>query len=315
MINEREKIERYLDGKMSPTENDSFEEEMENNPLLSDAVTQNKDLLSFFNNKNVDLEQTLSNLGTEYFTNEKATDPTPYTAADAPFKNRIRFVISLLSLLIVIIGIFWYFNTADKKPTDINTPSMSTTEMEKIINDNMLDEQGGDVINNSEDNTPIEIEPEVIDSKTNPTDFDINETENPPKKEGQPIANLNEASFQENTVLESLIRENVRSDSQTRINAPIQGETFQRKNGMVILGFNGTTEAASQFELIIYDNSPKNFNNDYQVLNAMLKKTSNNDSFQLSFNVKVELKPGLYYYLIRTKEAAEMVYLSKFYIR
>ncbi|NJN78404.1 MAG: hypothetical protein HC803_08805 [Saprospiraceae bacterium] len=112
-----------------------------------------------------------------------------------------------------------------------------------------------------------------------------------------------------------MIRENVRSDSQTSITAPFAGQTFQQKNGMVTLGFKGTTKEEDQFEVIIYDNLSKSFDNDYRVLNAVLKKTPDDKGFKLSFNLKVELKQGLYYYIIRKKDNTDIIYVSKFFVK
>ncbi|NJN78405.1 MAG: hypothetical protein HC803_08810 [Saprospiraceae bacterium] len=110
------------------------------------------------------LENTLSNLGNEYFSDEKPPNPTPHAITDSPSSNNARFIIPLLLFLILIIGGFWYFNNADENPADMDVPEMTATEAEKIINDGMLDEQGNGVINN-ENTTPKTEEIEPIDSK------------------------------------------------------------------------------------------------------------------------------------------------------
>jgi hypothetical protein len=320
MLNEQEKIERYLNGEMNDAEKSVFEQEMKNNKVLSDEVALTKDLADFFKDRKIGIEHTLSNLGNEYFTDEKPAKPnnsTPHAVTDSPSFNNARFIAPALLLLVIIIGCFWYFNNTDENPADMYVPEMTATEAEKIINDGMLDEQGNEVINN--ENTAPKIEEnqqiEPIDSKKEIPKLEIEEIKETPKKEEKPMATLDEANFKENSVLESLIRENVRSDSQTSITAPFKGQTFQQKKGMVILNFKGVTTEEDQFEVVIYDNKITNFNNDYRVLNALLKKTPDDDGFKLSFNLKVELKPGLYYYIIRQKDNPEIIHISKFLVK
>lgn len=316
MLKEQEKIERYLNGEMQNPEKEVFEQEIKNNTDLSDKIAFHKDLLSFFNSRNVDLEETLSNLGNEYFSDEKPIKPVPDAIKNSSFTNNKRFIIPLLLLLIVIIGGFWYFNDSDE-PVDI-TPSMSTSEAEKIINEGMIDEQGKEVINEIEENIPTEIKETKEteeDLKTDPPKFDIDEIKGATKQEDEPMAILDKSNFQENMALESLISENLRSDTNISVNTPAKGQRFEQKDGIVALSFNGTTSKNDKFELIIYDNKAENFNNDYSILSTMLKTTPDENTFNVSFNVMIELKKGLYYYIIRRKDEAQILHISKFFIQ
>lgn len=312
MLHEQEKIERYLNGEMKDTEKNIFEQEIKNNKTLANNIALAKDLATFFKIRNIGITHTLSKVGNEYFSDEKPKNSTPQVPTDSPSFNNTKFIIPSLLLLVIIISGFWYFNNnnTDDKPADMYAPEMSATEAEKIINKGMTDEQGDDVINkvNEEIQTKKE-ESEAIEA--------IDLKKNLPKKENKPMATLDEASFKENLALESLIHENTRSDSQTSITAPSQAQTFQQKNGTVTLGFKGTTKEDESFEVVIYDNKTINFNNNYSLLNAELKKIpdATNEEFKLSFNVKIELKQGLYYYVIRKKENTEIIHISKFYVK
>jgi hypothetical protein len=315
MLNEQEKIERYLDGEMSDSEKNIFEQEIKNNKELLAQVALSKDLRSFFKERNGDLDQTLTDLGNEYFKDVKPQNTTPNADTDKPIDNKARFIISLLCLLIVTIGGFWYFNSgsdSEKVEDVLFSPSTSVKETEKMINEGM-EEQG------DSDDDGSEAIPEIIEEATEsptkadnlPDDAPIKTKDKP--KVDKPIAMVeNKADFKENSALENLIRENVRSDKSITVKMPSENDTFARKNGIATLKFRFTTEEETPIELIIYNNQVNSFEKDYQILSTILRKTSNGE---FTFNANVGLKNGLYYCILRKKESLEIIHVSKFFVR
>lgn len=315
MPNQQEKIERYLNEEMSNSEKNIFEQEMKNSKALREEVALNKDLMSFFKERNIGLEHTLSDLGNEFFNDDKPQNITPPQDADKPIIGKKPFIIPLLLLLFVSIAGLWYFNAnsdSEKFEDALFSPSTSVEETEKMINEGMQ-EQG------DSDDVGSEITPEIIEEATeSPTKADNlpedapTKTEEKPKVDKPMAAAEDKASFKENSILEGLIRENVRSDKSVTVKMPSENYTFTPKNGVATLKFRFTTEAETAIELIIYDNKIDSFEKNYQILSATLQKTSNDE---LVFNANVSLKNGLYYYVLRKKDTLEIIHISKFFVR
>jgi hypothetical protein len=320
MLNEQEKIDRYLDGEMSDSEKNTFEQEIKNNKELSEQVALSKDLGAFFKERNIGLEQTLSNLGEEFFNDKTPQNTIPNADTDKPIFSKARFAIPFLLLLIVCIGGVWYFNNnsdTEKFEDALFTPSTSIKETEKMINEGMQEQgdsekEGGEEIPKTlEEATEMPIKEEKLPNGT-PTKSDDK------PKENKPMARLDDkASFKENPILESLIRENVRSnEAALLVKKPTPNQIYKSKRDKIYLEFSGTVNTSANLEFIIYNNLPVSFDKDYKTLLAVLKSEKIGDKqFQLTFEGNVELKNGLYYYIVRKKSDFEILYISKFKVQ
>lgn len=313
MLKEQEKIERYLNGEMSSSEKDAFEQEIKDNKDLSEQVALSKDLEAFFKTRNVGLEQTLSDLGNEFFDEDNPQNITPNSDTDKPIANAARFVIPLLLLLFVSIAGVWYFNNdadAEKFEDAHYAPETSVKETEKMINEGMQEqgdpEKEGEIMPEI-----IEPSPEIPVKDEKPKG--IPEATEKPEAE-KPMAALEEdkANFEKNAVLESLIRENIRSNEVITVKMPTENYTFKPKNGVTTLKFKIVTTETEPIELIIYDNRIDSFEKNYPILSTILQKKSNDE---LVFNANVQLEKGLYYYILRKKNTTEIIYISKFFVR
>jgi hypothetical protein len=315
MMDEQEKIERYLNGEISTAEKKNFEQEMKKNKALSDEVALSKDLMAFFKERNMGLEHKLSDLGEEFFTDEKPQNTKPHTNNNKSMNNKTRFIIPLLLLLFASITGFWYFNAntnSEKFEDELFSPATSVEEAEKMINEGMREQ--GDA-----EEAGSEMSPEIIEEATKPPTNTDNLPDNAPTKTedkpkvDKPIAIVEDkASFKENAVLEGLIQENVRSDRSITIKTPAENYTFAPKNGVATLKFRFTTAEETPIELMIYDNQRESFEKEHRILSTMLRQSSNDE---LAFDVNVSLKNGLYYYVLRKKDTSEIVTISKFFVR
>ena len=315
MLNEQEKIERYLNGEMSNSEKDAFEQEIKSNQTLSEQVALSKDLEAFFKARNVGLEQSLSDLGNEFFDEASPQNITPNSDTDKPTGNAARFVIPLLLLLFVIIAGVRYFNnntTSERLEDTYYTPETSVKETEKMINEGMQ-EQG-------DPEKEGEIIPEIIETTPETPTKNDTQKDAPEKSKDEkpitekPIAALEEdkANFEKNALLESLIRENIRSNEMITVKTPSENQTFTSKKGIATLKFKVVATETELIELIIYDNRIDSFEKNYPILSTILQKKSNDE---LVFNANIQLEKGLHYYILRKKNTTEIMYISKFFVR
>ncbi len=300
MLKRQEKIDRYLDGKMELSEQLAFEEAMKNDATLAEDVALNKDLAIFFKQKNVELEKSLSELGKEYFSDILP----PNTKKRTPNKLYVAGVMMFIFLLSS--AGFLYFMTPKKNISEIEKPTQENVETLQSI-DKTLIEVG------KEEKDNLKPVPNSNIPENNPI---FQPSDKKTKNTEKPIAKINTA-FDENPLLENLISENIRSNEiKIVMNEPKKEFIYKRKDNHIFMVLSGTTTTNEAVELVIYNNQTSNFEKNYTLLTTNIKSTpTENNQFELSFNAKLTLKTGLYYYILRTEKTNNVLHIAKFYVK
>lgn len=274
----QERIEKYLNNKMTDSERNAFELEVKQDISLSQQLDYNRSLMNYFNDYEPELEKTLSALGDKYFQPQKKP----------LFKNKWLIIIPALLLLLFVVYRFIPNGTAptiDKTNTIITEPDGD--------NQPTID-KGNDESSDSDDNPVV-----------NPSDNEATKKDNQPKVD-QPIASLNPDDFKPIADLEDLIKESVRSDEKTEISEPLNGKVYKYQS-LINFKLQGKTNITPPYQLIIYTNKSNDFDNDIRLVNQTIN--------QLKFNAKIPLKRGLYYLVIQKQETEEMIHISSFSVK
>lgn len=309
MLNEQEQqIERYLNGEMSEKERQTFEAAVKNDTELMKKVAFQKDLMQFFEERNPALENTLSELGNEFF----VEDTNPPTSGKKSSNNKFWMFLSLVFVLVIAFGGFFYFNdNGEQQQHDeiYNNP----IDAEKAINQGMLEDGGSE---GKTLDTSIEEAQETDEETSSDDEIDENiiddKSEEETKKISPPMASVDTESYQTNPVLESLIRENIRSnESKFEITSPSIGQSIYSKNSIVNLRFEGNSSTATSIQIILYDNKKSSFSNNQYIIST--SKDLTNDDFSVALNI--ELENGLYYYIVQEKNTREVLHISKFNVK
>ncbi len=136
-----------------------------------------------------------------------------------------------------------------------------------------------------------------------------NQSEGLPKR---PIARANPKGFIPNPALEARMG-NVRGDGGVDISlsSPAINAVFYLKNGKVILPIKGSLSADSTalrqpFRMLIYSNSPKDWENKQALFNLPLPfKPLGEEQYRVDFHQQLRLRPGLYYAVAGQERPAE----------
>jgi uncharacterized protein YozE (UPF0346 family) len=288
------KIDRYLSGSMTGMELISFEKEIFVNKDLQSQIALKKDLHHFFKSRNPELNESLNQLGQEYFSDK---------TLEKGNLNKKKFTI-IATILISITGlIVYYFNTntqqnIEKVQVEETTILPEPLEESEVIELPILEEEATE---------------EKIEIPTFKPQKPINQ---PSNNDNQPIASVE--NYNKNPVLESLIRENIRSAEIEYLHeSPVKGAVY-KLNGLKSMNLKITAKVNDSeiVELLVYNNEIDKFNKDIKLLITEIQpiKLSNNQ-FQLKFNANVSLEKGLYYYLMRTKKSKQILHVSKFIVQ
>jgi hypothetical protein len=96
---------------------------------------------------------------------------------------------------------------------------------------------------------------------------------------------------------------------------PINGQQFKGAAEKIVLPFEGNIVSRKQpydFHLAIYSNKPRDFETDSPVLHVKVPLEKVNDmTWTFAMQTSVRLKPGLYYFILTTREGT-MTTVSKF---
>lgn len=291
-MNQQERIDHYLNHRMSSDERSLFEAEIIANPALAEAVAFQQNLSRFFEERAPELEATLANMGEQHFKVEKPKKTMPWSG---------WFIPLLLAGLGIVI--FWW------KSNQYSTPSV--TIKETILSTENATPNAIDTLKEIPIISPNEVSPNPIPQKpldTLPNNFPSS-SKTPPL-----IASLNPADFQPNPVLESLMREQVRnSENITTVSIPSLDTVFAF-NQPVSFKIAGTSTVVPPYQLAIYTNRVFDFENDYRLLSQSLPGIPQNNAFKFSFNAKIPFSKGLYYIVLLTESEEELLHISRFKI-
>ena len=142
--------------------------------------------------------------------------------------------------------------------------------------------------------------------------------------------------FEENPELEDLMAQNGSNEYfELSIEKPSKGESFVLKGGKITLQINGmlfTNDLTDEnsISVAIYDNNPQNYKSNKSLFSFSLpleKDTADEEEKEFGFvpkfedayfvNLKetIEIKAGLYYYLILQKGETAAMYTGKFEVK
>lgn len=308
MLNEQDKkIEEYLNGEMSNDERQAFEAAIKNDAELAKEVTFQKDLMQFFEERNPDLERKLSELSNEFF-----EDDADINSNKKKYFNWIFLVVGLV--LLSALGGYIYINNSNSRQFDVS--SSSYIDAEKAINEGMEYDNGNeDSFTMFEEDEKQQTQQQEIEQDTEQESIEENtnmDSDDITEKSPPPMAKVDIENYKVNPMLEGIIRENVRSDRKNfEIIFPRKNQTFYPKNGIINFRLKGNSSIERNVQVVLYDNKESSFLNDQYVLSTS-KDLKNGD---FSFSINIELKNGLYYYVMQEKETGKILHVSKFDIK
>ncbi len=76
-----------------------------------------------------------------------------------------------------------------------------------------------------------------------------------------------------------------------------------------------TTNVTSAIELIIYSNRTPEIENDYSLFNQLIDVIPKDNTYHLSFDTLLFLKPGLYYLIMRRINETKILHISSFKVK
>ena len=108
MINRQDDIKNYLTNKMSESERQQFEASMSSDEALKKEVAFNKDLMSFFEDENPELEGMLTQLGNEFSYKSTTstlnqTQTTVIANAKKKYPKSIFWIIGIIVLIAILL--------------------------------------------------------------------------------------------------------------------------------------------------------------------------------------------------------------------
>jgi hypothetical protein len=281
MPNNYNDIDRYLDGLMSETEKQTFEEALRKDADLRAAVQTQQDLAGFFEAYEPELEEKLEALGAVYF------QPPP------PRRRRLPLlVVAAVGLLGV--GIFVFFNQKNTTPPTITKPAQEQ-EQKQVQEQKKIPEP-------EPTNEPLPVAPQKV---------------SPPTKQKAPAPIAAADAFAPNPLLESLISENVRSDAfQFSITSPPPNGTLALKDGKVLLALQGTITQKQDLTMVLYNNNPDAFQKNYPIFKqALTLQPTADNGFLIQSQFNLELPAGIYYMLLLPADKNDILYVANFLVR
>lgn len=287
MNDQLDNIIKYLDNEMSETERFAFEKQIRNDEMLAKEVVFQRGLHGFLNRKKPALEQKLSNLGDEFILN--------------PTEKKTRFSVWKVIVILLSMALIAYFSLLYKNNDTI----------EKALPQPETEEQ-----------SPIKIEEinktETIEQEKNTeTPQEENKPKTPTIRIDQPIASLDKANYDQNPILESVMKENYRSDASENtmfITKPKADVTFKSDEKIPLI-VTGYTDIEPNYRLIIYSNRSFDIENDYRVLDTSLSGKSIDGTNHFRFNGEIPLEKGLYYLVMKKDGSRDVLYISRFTVK
>ena len=286
--NQIENINKYLDNEMSINERTVFEKQLRNDKELAEELAFYKDFHGFAERRKPALRQDLSDLGDKFIIE--------------PNKNKRVFSFWILIPILLLTAMIGYFSFFYKNNiSQINTPP---TDIETQLPTNNPEENSDD---NSNENAEEPIETPKPNNEPNPSELPIN----------QPIAALDKADFERNSILEDVIKETYREtlvQDSTILSAPAPDAEFKFGANIPIF-VEGLTTVSPSYVINIYSNRSFDIENDFPVLNAPMNGKAENGKYRFRFNGEVPLKRGLYYLVIKKDDLIEVLYISRFTVK
>jgi len=294
------RIERFINKELSPAEHAAFERDLLKDETFAKEVRLHRQMhLELAKKEKGALRDKLKEIVAEPI--EPVEKPTSDSLA-----TWWKWIIPILLLLALV---FLYLkNQSSDKPSTIQELPPKTEE----------------TLSNTptEDPPNLETTKEEVTPPKRPSSIPQanNETTKPQQKNNNPIAAINEADFSPNKYLEPFITSGVRGGTKF-VDVQLAGAQphLTLSNQKVTIKLSGKLEKPEKdknYVLKIYNNQEDNYINDQALLSAPLMyqpAEGNNNTF--SFNANLPLGPGLYYFVMSTKEDEEPLYVGKFKVK
>ena len=309
LINEElyDKIQRYLDQEMSVEEAQAFEGAMAKDEALAREVALNQEMKAMLGESPEN--ELLKNL--EMLSSE-VEDIPPYSSGTS-WRSLLWFIPVLL-----IIG--WL----------VFSPSDNNTSQESKVEPPIEEPATAPVIEEVPVESPSKEEPQELEREQTkeiitpaPSDKQKKVPPSPPidkkPKKSQPIA---AADFEPNPSLDFLIANNVRNNEITLTIHQKQSNVELKNNGdktaFKIAGqFESITDLSDKdFKLHMFSNKKADFDNFEPFSTSDLTLQPDTDNiYKVANSQSLDLKPGLYYYLIEDYGTEKIYYVEKFEVR
>jgi hypothetical protein len=291
-----EKIQMYLDDSMSAADRTAFEQDMQQDQELAEEVAINRDMQEMLGNS--DENQLLENL-------KRISDDENFRVKKR--NNNWKYWLLLLPIVLILGGL-WYgsrdMTTSEVEQQDIvvpqeevqNLPEPKTTEKNQAIQ-------------------PEPTEKVIAPIKTSPP------KKKTPQKEviNEPIA---AADYTPNPSMDFLIANNTREASlvfevqkkqpKRKINAKDQAVLFE------VAATLSTEENidSKDFKLHLFSNKKEDFENFEPLSTFDLNwQPDGENSYRIDLKEQINIRPGLYYYLIEDFNTEKIYYVEKFEVR
>lgn len=289
---QQQKIQDFLDKKLSQEDRSSFENEIKVDENLAQEVKLNADMKTFLSDTpENDLRKSLQKLNKQV-TEEKVKSD-----------NSWRYLLLLIPILLLV-G-WWASNRAGE---DALLPIEDTSvETEKA-------EETTDPATEEVKELPTERKAEDIPPPPIPKERP-QRTREKQEKTSRPIA----ANFDPNPSLEFLI-ENNRRDNEVTLEVEVKQADIQLLAADSDFDFQFAAVLQSKadlsqqdFKLHLFSNKKADFE-DFTPLSSsdLALEKSTDDSYRINFKNKLSLEPGRYYYIIEDFEEEQIYFVEKF---
>ncbi|MFK7934814.1 MAG: hypothetical protein AB8G22_15000 [Saprospiraceae bacterium] len=286
-----DKIDAYLQGQMTQSEQTAFKAAMKKDTELAEAVALHRDLQQMLGEQPV---------------NALRKNLTTLEAGDYPdAKNSNWWTIAAIIGLAIIASVWWMMSVEGEMPRTSSTTTEMPIEQPAETESSPL--QPSDKIDNN--TTPsIEI---PMQEEAEPEQQKESTKKSQPKS--QPIA---AADFTPNPNLEFFIANNYRSDAAIQLSAKPPAKSANPLFQLRLTGELITTQSdLKNIQIHLFSNDPLAFT-EFQPLLILPIELNNVTEEKSTFAIDklMELKAGLYYYLIENVKTEEVLFVDKFEI-
>ncbi|MEM8523298.1 MAG: hypothetical protein AAGG68_01585 [Bacteroidota bacterium] len=319
-----EQIHRYLEGEMSASEQQAFEQKIASNEALASEVILQRDIAeALADTPENALRQNLQTLSNQY--------------EDASSNGRSwRSFIWLLPLFLVV-GIWFFSTSSDEKveevpttltketpnlPTENSSTSLEidTSSIERIVPQQPEEKKIQTLDNQKSKNQKIpkedSVKTPVYADKTKPA---ANNTPiEPPMIMAAPSL-LNHDFFASLPLLDSLIAQNFQSKNfQIKIQQALPDTLTleeEQKSNYAFLAELSIARSLSSVSLYLYPNHAFYWkeNHPWDFTTAKINEIEKS-TYQIQLTPNLNLEPGLYYYALRASKEGEVFFVGKFVV-
>ena len=284
-----DRIDAYLNGQMTREEQSAFAKAIKKDSELADVVALHRDLHQMLGDQPV---------------NTLRKNLTQLEAREYPDSNNSNWwKIAALVVAVMIAGIWWMLPVTSDLPPSNNSPAGVSTE--QAIE--------------SLPSIPVE---EIDNNQIVPTESPVQEEEQPKPQRNPPKTSLEKpqpivaTDFTPNPNLEFFIANNYRSDIAIQLSARPPAKSTALLFQFKLAGEIKTSHSElGGLQIHLFSNDPLSFTEFQPLLSLPVELNEDtNDKNIFSIDKLIELKAGLYYYLIENATTEEVLLVDKFAI-